>query len=105
MAVGMSNAYPQPNLTGQGRSDVRACERIRISVVDALPVGVELIAEKIVVEAAERAGHGRIAIGRAEIPSIGAEAQFGDGSAAGSRPDLHHTGHGVGSVERALHAA
>src|ERR1019366_9390720 len=95
---------PQRNLTGNRHTDIRAFERIRVRVVHALSVAVELVAEEVIVEAPVGARQRRVAVGRSEISSIGAEAEFGDGSVPGARPYLHYAGHGVGTVQSALRA-
>ena len=55
-AVGMAGTDAQEGIVGQAHAEVRTLQRIRVIVVDALPFGVELVGECVVVEASARAG-------------------------------------------------
>ena len=104
-AVGVAGAQAQRRPVGQLHADVPALQRVRVVVVRTLTHGVELVAEQVVVEAAIGAGERCISVRRAQVSAVRAETQFGNGRAAGAGKDLHHAGHGVGAVERALRAA
>src|SRR5271169_2574706 len=49
-----------------------------------------------------RTSDGNVAVSRSEIASIGTKTEFGNRRAPGTRPHLHDTGHGIGSVQGAL---
>jgi hypothetical protein len=70
-----------------------------------LSVGIELIAEEVVVEGSVRACQRQVSVRRIKIAAIGAETQFRNRCAAGTSPRLHHAGHGVGTIERTLRPA
>src|SRR5208282_1641249 len=86
-------------------SNIRALQRIRVSIVHALPVGVELFAEEVIVEASVGARQSRVTVGRSKISPIGAKAEFGDWNASSTRPHLYDAGHGIGAVQSALSAS
>ncbi len=95
----------QRNVVVERGTEVRALQRVGIGIVDAGAVGVELVAEEVVIEVAAGSGERCVAIRGGEVSAIGAEAEFRRRSAAGAGEDLHYAGHGVGTVERALGAA
>ena len=86
-------------------TQVGSLERVGIVVVHSLAIGVELICENVVIETVARAGERRITVGGVERPAIGSEPQLRNFRLAGAGEHLHHAGHGVGAVERALCAA
>jgi len=55
-----------------------APQRIRVGVVYALSVAVELVAKKVVVETSVGSSQRRVAVGRPEVSSIGAKTEFRD---------------------------
>src|ERR1700692_1628620 len=96
---------PQGDLIGERRAEVRALQRIGIGVINSGAVAVELVGEGVEVEEAASSGERSVAIGRGEISSGSAEAEFGSARTAGAGKDLDDAGHGVGAVERTLRAA
>ena len=90
---------------GKSHAHISALQRVRIGVVHSLALRVELVGEDVVVENSARSRHRSIAVGGGEISAVGAELNFRRARAAGRRPKLHHAGHGVRSVHRALGTA
>ena len=70
MTIGMTNAHPQRSAVIERRPNIRALERVGISVVDAGAVGIELAAEQVVVEAPARPSQRSVAIRGAEISAV-----------------------------------
>src|SRR5258708_6751191 len=104
-AVIVAQAQTQRNLLIESEAQICALERVGVIVVQPLAAGVELIAKDVVVEAAVRTGQGCITVFGAVIAGVGAEAEFGNGRAAGAGPHLNYARHRVGTVECALRAA
>ena len=64
-----------------------------------------MIREQVVIEALVGARQRSISARRREISAACAQAQFRNTSVAGPSPDLNHTSHGIGPIQRALSAA
>src|SRR5208337_2359112 len=78
--------------------------RVRIGIVDALSLSVELIGKDVVVKDGARSGERSIAMRRGVIATVGAELNFGGTRAASRRPKLHDAGHGIRPVYRTFGA-
>src|SRR5579863_1888366 len=76
MRVGVTEAYTKRYAIVKRRAEIRSFQRIGISVVDALAVGIELVAEQVVIEYPARPGKRSVSAGGSEVSAIGAEAQF-----------------------------
>ena len=67
--------------------------------------GIELVAEKVVIEAAARAGDISVTVGGAVVAAVSAEDHLRHAAVARASPKLHNAGHGVGAVQSAFRAA
>ena len=56
VAVEMAHANSQPSVLGNSEPEICTLRRIRIPVVGSFAIGVELIAEEVVIETSTRAG-------------------------------------------------
>src|SRR5579872_3859857 len=92
-AVVVAGAKTKITLRGNRHADVRTFGGIGVLIVDALAVRVELVAEKVVVETAARAGKRPISVRRLEGPAVRTKAQFGRACRPVGAPHLHHAGH------------
>ena len=75
----MPHAQTKRDPLVRGKSQIRAFQRIGVSIVGAGASGIELIAEDVVVEAAARAGQRRVAVFRTVIARVRTEAIPGVG--------------------------
>jgi len=80
MTVGVAHTHAQSNPVSNGRAGHSPLQRIRVGVVYALSVAVELVAKKVVVETSVGSSQRRVAVGRPEVSSIGAKTEFRDRS-------------------------
>ena len=67
MTVGMTKSHAQRSLVADRRAHVRSLQRIGVRIVHARSVGVELIAEHVVVESPARTRQRSVPAGRFEI--------------------------------------
>src|ERR1700674_3467966 len=103
-AVRMARPYPELHALAQLHAHVTAVQGIGVIPVRTLPVGLELVGEGVVVEARSRSGQRSKSVRCSERAAIGAEAQLRGLRCPVAGEDLHHAGHRVRPVERALGA-
>ena len=101
----MPQAKTKRHALRKAHPDIAALQRIRVHVVDALSLGVELVQEEVVVIDVRRARDRRVSIGGRECTTIGTELKLRCSRGARCRPQLHHARHRIRAVDRALGAA
>ena len=104
MVVGVTKICAQRNRVTQPGAQIRAFQRVGVSIVHARSVRVELVAEKVVIENSTCPRQRSLAARASEISTVRAEKQFRSSGAAGSSPHLHHARHRIRSIQCALRA-
>src|ERR1043166_203681 len=101
----MAHAQAERGGASQRNPDIAAFGGIGVVIVRTVSVGVELLAEEVVVEAAARAGESAVTMRGAEVAAIGAEQQLGARRGSGGAEELNDARHGARAIERTGRAA
>src|SRR6185437_2971923 len=103
--IGMPEAQAQRGICREPRAQIGAFGRVRVLVVDALALSIELLAKEVVIEAASGAGESRESVRRGKCSTVRSQSEFRSARRPSRAEHLHHAGERIGAVEHALRAA
>src|SRR5664279_4032529 len=100
--VRMPQAEAKGHSLREAHSDIASLQRVRVNVVDALSLGIELVEEEVVIVDVRRTRHGRVSVGGGEGATICSKLEIRRSRGTGGRPQLHDAGHRICAVNGAL---